>query len=409
MGIIIKSITKKKYKTTRFIGMGGQGEAKECVRLDTQEPYVVKTYHDQFVNQATSIRIRWLAQQKLGLLCPVLKSPDDVFENINARQLGHFTPFVKGESLEEFLQKPAHPLIDNLTIAVGFVHAIAVLHSRAIAHGDLQSNNIIINIINKNNKLVFEVYIIDFDNFSAPGLPQPPCSGHELYMSPGSRNGGVPSIQSDLFCLTIIVHELILLKHPVAGFDSEQKQFEDVMTGGIWQQDPALIRAQQKTAGGYPVEILNADIMRLFRHGLSRDRAERPSARQWEQTLTQILNEVFICPNCNGPTLIDASKTICPFCHNPYPYLTLNIQGKLTPLTNGATKLGRNEMSGSSRISLIHAIVRRIGPEYWIEDVSLNGTYRWNGTGWLRLPKNKPVLLQKGNRLLFADVEGVVN
>ncbi|MFH1227299.1 MAG: hypothetical protein V1701_05275 [Planctomycetota bacterium] len=409
MEIIIKSITKKKYKTTRFIGIGGQGEAKECVRLDTQASYVVKTYHDQFVNPAASIRLRWLVQQKLGLLCPVLKPPDDMYEDLHAHKLGHFTPYVTGESLEEFMQKPAPSLIDNLTIAVGFVHAIAVLHSRGIAHGDLQSNNIIINIINKNNKLVFEVYIIDFDNFFAPGMPPPPCLGHELYMAPESRNGGAPSIQSDLFCLTAIMHELILLKHVAAGFDSEQKLFEDTMTGGIWLHDPALTRAQQKTAGGYPVAILNTDIMRLFRHGLSRDRAERPSALQWERTLTPLLNEVFICPNCNGPTLIDASKTICPFCHNPYPYLTLNIKGKLIPLTNGVNKFGRNEMGGSSRISLIHTIVRRIGPEYWIEDISLNGTYRWNGTGWLRLPKFKPVLLQKGNRLLFADLEGVVN
>ncbi len=146
--------------------------------------------------------------------------------------------------------------------------------------------------------------------------------------------------------------------------------------------------------------------MRLFRHGISRDPKERPTAREWKDTLTQTLTEVFICPNCHGPALIDASKIICPICHQPYPTLTLTIKCKQVPLTEGAVILGRNELGGSPKTSLRHVIIRRIGPEYWLEDISFNGTYRWNGTTWVRLPKEQPVLIQKGDRLLFANIEG---
>ena len=51
-----------------------------------------------------------------------------------------------------------------------------------------------------------------------------------------------------------------------------------------------------------------------------------------------------------------------------------------------------------------HAVIRREGPEFWLEDVSTHGTYRWNGADWTRLPIGKSVLLEAADRLFLGGV-----
>jgi hypothetical protein len=57
------------------------------------------------------------------------------------------------------------------------------------------------------------------------------------------------------------------------------------------------------------------------------------------------------------------------------------------------------------KVSVLHAVFRRIGPETWIESLGGNGTCRWTGTAWVRLPEKRPVLVQQGDWLLLGDVQ----
>lgn len=125
--------------------------------------------------------------------------------------------------------------------------------------------------------------------------------------------------------------------------------------------------------------------------------------------LGKAINEVFLCPKCSGPCLIDTSKSICPLCKQPYPFLKLApVNGRLISLDRGAIPTGRNDLGGSKKVSARHAVFRRIGPETWLESLGSNDTYRWSGSQWLRLPDNKSVLVQSNDRLRFADVEAQV-
>jgi pSer/pThr/pTyr-binding forkhead associated (FHA) protein len=109
--------------------------------------------------------------------------------------------------------------------------------------------------------------------------------------------------------------------------------------------------------------------------------------------------------------VIDISKISCPLCSSPYPHITLRISGNghTFPLTQGATVVGRAELGGSLKVSARHAVFRRLGPETWIESTGSNGTYRWNGSGWAKLPDKKPLLVQNGDLLRLGDVEVQLN
>lgn len=155
------------------------------------------------------------------------------------------------------------------------------------------------------------------------------------------------------------------------------------------------------------MEVLNADLARLFRSALSLEPLKRPSPEEWETELSRAFNAVYSCPVCGCPCVIDVSKVACPLCRRPFPYLTLRITGNgyTLPLALGATVIGRAQLGGSVKVSARHAVFRRVGPETWLESTGSNGTYRWNGSGWTKLPDRKPVLVQSGDRLRLGDVE----
>jgi pSer/pThr/pTyr-binding forkhead associated (FHA) protein len=78
-------------------------------------------------------------------------------------------------------------------------------------------------------------------------------------------------------------------------------------------------------------------------------------------------------------------------------------------LDSGAVVVGRNVFPAAIKVSARHAVFRKVGPETWLQSFGRNGTYRWNGSSWIRLPDGKPILVQKGDMLRFADLELLVS
>jgi hypothetical protein len=176
---------------------------------------------------------------------------------------------------------------------------------------------------------------------------------------------------------------------------------------GTWIRDPALQSQSSAARAGYPVGVLNNELNRLFRKSLSRDPNERPLAEEWKSALAKAINNVYLCPECGCPTIIDSSKRACPLHNHLYPTLKIVVDatGQVISLDRATTVVGRNDLGGSPHVSHRHLICRRIGPEFWIESLGRNGTYRWSGSSWVRLPDNKGIIIQNNDRLRIANTE----
>jgi len=393
--------------------VGGTACVYWATEMNTTQKGVAKIFKKEFATEDTVKRLRFLVDQGLHLACPILLAP---VETLNEGDLvGHFTPFADGKPLENFLREPDSTFSEQMQLAIALSHAVSVLHARDIADGDLHAENLIIERMGN----VLRLHVIDLDNFNAPGMPAPPCVGQNLYMAPelriayGKRQPAIPNIGSDLYSLGVLLHEIILLVHPSAGNDDDESHFQEAMCSGKWLLDPAAASQPSGHLGGYPTTILNADLARLFRSAMSLDPASRPSADLWESELSAAFHAIGTCPNpaCGAPFVIDVSKVACPLCGKPFPHLTVQMKkhGGGVLLVQGSTVIGRAELGNSPKVSARHAIFRRVGPETWVESIGRNGTCRWNGAKWTRLPDGKSLPVQAGDRLRLGDIEVLLN
>jgi len=382
------------------LAAGGQGTAYDAIASDGTT-HVLKLYRPEFQTKDSRKRLDTLVAQNFHVGNTTIVSPQEVVEV--SGDLGHVSVKAPGVSLEDMLVGGGFNLLEGIQIACALSRSISVLHRRGFAHGDIHANNV---LVYRNG--VCRVSVIDFDNFAGKSLPISPCLGHNLYMAPEVRTKHAPpSIEADLFSLAMVNHELITLRHPVPG-DASEEEFNEVMENGKWLGDPGLSQKSGRPAG-YPPEVLDADLARMFRKGISCVPSERPTAAQWQDTLYASLFKLFICPNCKGPNIVDVSKRRCPACHQDYPTLRLRGPFGTIPLHDSTVVITRELLGGSTQMSKRHAVVRRIGPEYRLEDCSSNGVFRKTPSGWLTLPKQDDVVRQPvifaGDVLRFANVE----
>ncbi|MEI8120482.1 MAG: protein kinase [bacterium] len=404
----VKTKSGHTIRIEEYIQAGVQGRIARACDLDTRQEVAVKVFHPDHSNADIIARTDFLCDQKLSEACPVLVSPVELIAD--KKIVGYTMNLINGIPLQEFIETKRTTFMQNLVGLAVIVHGFSKLHSRKISHGDIRAANVLVTL----DGPVPQLRIIDFDNFSAPGVPKPTCLGDEMYLAPElyrsvlAGKPASPGIGSDLYSIRIMAEEILTLRHPSAGFLEPEEMFVKSMYDQ-WFHDPAL--PPVRGVGGYPARILNARLANLFRRGMSGDPDKRPSAVEWLDELLTSLGEVYICPqdNCGCPCMADTSKLLCPLCGKPYPTLSLALlDGSKIPIISGFMQLGRNELRMSNSVSAIHAILRKVGPAVTLESYGRNGTYRKTGNSWDRLEDQKPIVISKGDVLRFADVEAKV-
>ncbi len=386
---------------------GGQGKIYEAILQRKDIRGVVKLFKKQFATPPTQRRIEYLVNASLSQRCSVISAPTHLIASKG--NLGHFTPFAHGIHLEKLLQSGNVNLVQGVQLALAITTAIEVLHGKQIAHGDLHSENILVETDDEN---VVKPHLIDLDNFNAAGQPPPDMIGQNLYLAPEQRIAmaqgrlATPDIHTDRFSLGVLIHEILLLKHPATGADDDELSFQQAMSEGRWLHDPGNGGSLLNSLGGYPSGIVGSTLSRYFRRSMSLDRETRPTALEWKTSLQHVLNEVYACPHCGGSFIVDPYSNFCSHCKQQFPVFQLQTpNGNQFLLDRAAMPIGRETISGDPTVSARHAVFRRRGPLTYIETRGRNGTSRWNGKKWVRLPDGYSIAVRNGDKLRFGNSE----
>jgi hypothetical protein len=309
--------------------------------------------------------------------------------------------------LGQYLENPNNQYMETMKLAIAFCQAHARLNELHLGQGDVGLTNAMVHMTSVGP----EFKLIDFDNYFAPNVPPPTSFGQEERMAPELRKAWkaghwvAPDELSDRYAIATVVHDSLLVKSVAAGFDLTPELFDQSMAGG-WPHDPIYGRSPADS-GGYPSAILNAELSGMFRRGLSAIREDRPTAAEWRKVLCDNFLQIWVDPICQGPSFLDFSKTHCPHCGRRFPSLKLVFQtpNKTIVCDSASVSIGRADLR-SPKVSSLHAIIRKLGPETRLQPLGQNGTFRGNGNSWKRLETE--AIIQRGDHLRFADVPCVV-
>lgn len=242
-----------------------------------------------------------------------------------------------------FVYKNALPMVDSseagnwkkfLDVSLHLSRTIRRIHAAGLCHSDLSFNNILVDPTSG------FTHIIDLDNLVVPGKYPPDVMGTPGFIAPEvlksvhmKEKKVLPSIETDLHALAVMIYMLLFKRHPLEGrkvWDNEAERDENLQKGAkaVFIEDSRtdINRIKNKNeylpwsdTSGTPYTIagpyLSSLFKRAFEQGLHMPSA-RPLASEWETALIKTQDIMVSCnnKNCNQKWFIFNKNGICPFC-----------------------------------------------------------------------------------------------
>ena len=127
-------------------------------------------------------------------------------------RVGLWMELVRGQTLEQQLRRgTAFNAADTIAIGIELCGAVAAVHAAGLLHRDIKAHNVM-------RAEDGRVVLMDFgagrelDDSSSSDL-----TGTPLYLAPEVLRGEPATVQSDLYCLGVLLYHLLTGKYPVEG------------------------------------------------------------------------------------------------------------------------------------------------------------------------------------------------
>lgn len=225
-----------------------------------------------------------------------------------------------------------------INAAINVVEAFQALHKKGLSYQDVSPGNFFID--GKNG----DVLICDNDNV-APYGENLGVAGTPGYMAPEIILGKAkPSIDTDLFSLSVILFELFFLSHPLEGANCcKHPCLTTQLERELYAEKPVFVMSKTDHSNApvrgvhsnliklYPVypEYLHEAFERAFGDGL-KSTNRRLSENEWKKVLYRLADDAVICPYCkeiNFASMGNQNVLKCTCCGRAYaiPYsITVN-------------------------------------------------------------------------------------
>lgn len=230
----------------------------------------------------------------------------------------------------------------HIRICLLIARAVRKMHMAGLAHSDLSYKNVLVDPAGGH------ACLIDIDGLVVPGKYPPDVVGTPDFIAPevvatarlakDDPNRKLPSIQTDLHALAVLIYLYLLYRHPLRGskvHDQDSARDEELAMGerALFVEDPHDASNRIRTDQCRPSELPWADttlrpctltgpylaplFQKAFTEGLHNPQA-RPGASEWENALIRTVDLLQPCanPDCEQAWYVfdNTSRPHCPFC-----------------------------------------------------------------------------------------------
>lgn len=245
------------WKVLEHIGQGGMGDIYKAVRADGVYEHTVALKLISGLGEARTARFD-AERRRLA----VMNHPN-IARIIDGGQSDQGLPymameFVEGRPINLHVKANALPRADVLRLFLSVCSAVAHAHGRLILHRDIKADNVLVGEDG-------EPRLIDFG--IATSLEGDGLRGGPLTLAtaaPEQLMGAPLSVQTDVFALGVLLHELVTGERPerLANGGMAVASLDDGELAAILEK--ALAAAPERRYGS--VEELNDDVKALLEH-----------------------------------------------------------------------------------------------------------------------------------------------
>lgn len=369
--MIYQGLSGTIYETgEKRLNGGGEGNIYPIVGNSDQ---VVKIFKQNKRSGGREEKLRLMIQEKLtGTQMKQVTWPQDIIYD-STGFAGYVMPRMESvSSLIELYSTETYDLRFRLMAAINLCAAIDTVHEMGQVCGDLNPQNIFINL-NKNDRVNgFKVTLVDTDSyhFTANGKTYRCEVGLGEFIAPELQNkmtGGrdlksvpLPSYtrETDLFALAVHIFCLLMNGcHPFAcakDISPERSDINQMSGGGIADSVVAPQPIENIKSGFFPFyekregiiipiyapgfeslpESVRELFIRTFVKGY-REPSVRATAREWQQVLLPLLENIKMCPQ-NGNHYYFGHMAECCLCkvENRIKGMLGGEGGNIPPLTS---------------------------------------------------------------------------
>ncbi len=432
-------ISGQPCQVERCLGGGGQGEVYRAIWAG--RPFALKWY---FPHTAT-------AEQREALegLLKAHRPPSDSFlwpldlaQSRNVNGFGYIMRLrePRFKSLFDLVTRRIDPKFAALTkAALELVDSFHKLHAEGLCYRDISFGNAFF------DPQTGEVLICDNDNVSENRSRVAGILGTPDFMAPEVvRREALPSRQTDLFSLAVLLFYVFCNSHPLVGKRILAIRSWDLPARNkMFGQEPLFIfdprnpsnEAVDKTRdpmgeAGYnalqswPIypQFLRDAFIKAFTSGVLDPEYGRVTEGEWKVVLSRLRDSLMTsCPcraeNFFDPTELNAEMKYQKACWNcgkvpPLPF-RLHL-GKLVIVLNGDTRLWAHHLNENSDVSdqdVVAEVTKHpVNPNTW--GLKNLGSGRWVATtvdGAIReVEPGKSIVLATGTKIAFGKLTGEV-
>jgi DNA-binding helix-hairpin-helix protein with protein kinase domain len=427
-GTVIRGQSSSFECTVReLLGGGGQGEV---YRVDgPAQALALKWY----LPHAATTDQRALLENLIRKGPPNARFlwPLELASTPSAQGYGYFMalrePRFRG--LVELMKRRIDPTF-RVLLTAGFhlADSFLQLHSKGLCYRDISFGNLFL------DPATGEVRICDNDNVAVDGDRAAGILGTPRFMAPEVvRGASLPSIQTDLYSLAVLLFYLFMVHHPLEGKrEFAIHSFDLPAMTDLYGNNPVFIfdpvNDSNRPVRGYHDNVLAnwpvypqffRDLfIRSFTEGIRDPAHGRVREGEWRAALVRMRDSIVYCSNCGAECFFDRERTAatgCWSCGSPVR-LPFRIRiGRSQVMLNFDTQLFPHHIDEQRQYDFSAAVA---GVSRHPNDPNVWGLTNLSGEVWsfqaphdslpVEVSPGRTAPLASGGRINFGKAEGEV-